>query len=185
MVHAPMEPLSLKNDPGPGALMTEMSRDEIKDRLNFMLSSFEGYVGINNHMGSKFTANKEGMEVVLETLHKRGLLFLDSFTSTKSLGAKIAQERGMPYAVRHVFLDNSKDKEAINKQLLEVERHALLHHFSVAIGHPHYETTEVLKQWIPRAKEKGFVFVPISQIGILLQDERHKKNTSALNMNED
>lgn len=70
-----MEPINAKFNPGPGALRAEMTAEEIKDRLDLMLGSFPGYVGINNHMGSRFTADSRAMRAVMEEVEKRGLLF--------------------------------------------------------------------------------------------------------------
>ena len=56
------------------------------------------------------------------------------------------------------------------KQLDLLEKHALKRRTAVAIGHPHATTVNALKKWIPKAKEKGFVFVPISMIALVKQD---------------
>ena len=135
-----------------------------------MLDSFDGYVGVNNHMGSKFTSDRKAVGTVINELKKRELLFLDSMTSGKSLGWKLARDKNIPYVVRDVFLDNARDENEIMKQLNLVERHALKHHVAVAIGHPHIATVQALSRWIPKAKEKGFVFVPVSSVALIGQD---------------
>lgn len=185
LVHTPMEPVNAKFDPGPGALRTEMTAEEIKDRLNLMLDSFSGYVGINNHMGSRFTADSRVMQTVMEEVEKRGLLFLDSLTSNRSIAKKIAQEKNIPYAVRNVFLDNSQNEREIMKQLSLLEKHARRHRFAVGIGHPHKATVNALKKWIPQARQKGFVFVPVSMIAVYLQDETQSENIRALNLHDE
>ena len=185
LLHTPMEPINSRFDPGPGALRTEMSPEEIKDRLAFMLDSFSGYVGINNHMGSRFTADKKAMLIVMEEVKKRGLLFLDSLTSNRSIAGKIARQKNIPYAVRNVFLDNSQNEQEIMKQLDLLEKHAKKHKFAVGIGHPHKATVNALKKWIPLAKEKGFVFVPVSMIAVYLQDEMQSENVQALNKHDE
>ena len=185
LVHTPMEPVNAKFDPGPGALRTEMTAEEIKDRLDLMLDSFPGYVGINNHMGSRFTADSRAMQTVMEEVEKRGLLFLDSLTSNRSIAKKIAQEQNIPYAVRNVFLDNTQNEREIMKQLSLLEKHALRHRFAVGIGHPHKATVNALKKWIPRAKQKGFVFVPVSMVAVYLQDETQSENIHALNLHDE
>ncbi len=185
LVHTPMEPINAGFDPGPGALKTQMSAQEITDRLDLMLEAFSGYVGINNHMGSRFTANEQVMRPVMEEVKKRGLLFLDSLTSSRSVAGRIADEQNIPYAVRNVFLDNAQDEREIMKQLALLERHARKHRFAVGIGHPHKETVQALKRWIPQAKQKGFVFVPISMIAVYLQDEKNAENIRALNQHDE
>lgn len=185
LVHTPMEPVNAGFDPGPGALRTEMTAEEIKDRLDLMLDSFSGYVGINNHMGSRFTADDPAMRTVMEEVEKRGLLFLDSLTSARSVAKEIAKEQNIPYAVRNVFLDNSQNEREIMKQLSLLEKHALKHGFAVGIGHPHKATAGALKKWIPQAKQKGFVFVPVSMIAVFLQDETRSENARALNAHDE
>lgn len=185
LVHTPMEPINAKFNPSPGALRTGMPAEEIKDRLALMLDSFPGYVGINNHMGSRFTADRPAMRAVMEEVEKRGLLFLDSLTSSRSVAKKIAREQNIPYAVRNVFLDNSQNEQEIIKQLSLLEKHALRHRFAVGIGHPHKATVNALKKWIPRAKQKGFVFVPVSMIAVYLQDEAQSENVRALNLHDE
>ena len=170
LLHTPMEPVNPRFNPGPDALRSDMSAEEIMEKLEDMLASFDGYVGINNHMGSKFTSDKQSISVVTEELEKRGLLLLDSLTSGNSAAWKSARDRHVPYAVRDIFLDNSQNEEDVMKQLLLLEKHALKRRTAVAIGHPHLTTINALKKWIPKAKEKGFVFVPISMIALVKQD---------------
>ena len=95
---------------------------------------------------------------------------MDSLTSGRSVAWKLARDEHVPYAVRDVFLDNSQDEEDIMNQLALLEKHAINRRTAVAIGHPHATTINALKKWIPKAKEKGFVFVPISMIALVRQD---------------
>lgn len=170
MLHVPMEPIDSRFVPGPNALKTVMSDEEIVRKLKIMLSAFDGYVGINNHMGSKLTSDKRTVSVVMDMLAQTGLLFLDSLTSEKSVAWKKARDKHVPYAVRDVFLDNLHNEEDIMKQLDLLEKYALKRHAAVAIGHPHPTTINALKKWIPKAKAKGFVFVPVSMIALIKQD---------------
>jgi hypothetical protein len=77
MLHVPMQPRSDAMDPGPNVLREDLPRAELMQRLNWGLARFDGFVGINNHMGSRFTASPEGMALVMGELKARGLLFLD------------------------------------------------------------------------------------------------------------
>ncbi len=164
MVHVPMEPINRDADPGKNALLVNLSPEEIARRLDWGLSQFQGYVGINNHMGSKFTQNAAGMRVVLQALKARGLLFLDSRTIAKSVGDALAAEIGVTHLQRDVFLDDVIDEADIMKELARTEAIARKHGAAVAIGHPHRDTVAALRQWIPEAQARGFVLVPISQI---------------------
>ena len=164
MVHVPMQPISAAEDMGPNGLSVDLSRDEVLRRLRWDLGRFDGYVGINNHMGSRFTADAAGMTWVLEELKKRGLLFLDSRTIGNSVGIEVARKLGVPHAGRDVFLDNELDAHAIAARLAEVEEIARQHGSAIAIGHPHDVTLDVLGPWLAAVKAKGFVLVPVSAI---------------------
>ena len=107
MLHLPMEPTG-RADPGPNALLVSLGDAEIKQRTAAALDSFDGYVGVNNHMGSRFTTFRPGMETVLRQFKGRGLMFLDSRTTAQSVGDQVAQEMGVPSVVRHVFLDDDR-----------------------------------------------------------------------------
>ena len=163
LVHMPMEPTGSEY-PGPNALKTGLSEQDLKANLDWNLSRFEGFVGINNHMGSRFTKDQAGMAVVMETLKDRGLLFLDSVTTGGSKGPGLAIRMGLPWAGRDVFLDNEIDEAAIHAQLLKVERIAKRKGLAVAIGHPHAATYRALKAWIASLDDKGFALVPVSSI---------------------
>jgi len=164
LVHIPMEPGDADTDPGHNALLTSLHRDEIMRRFRWALDRFDGYVGVNNHMGSKFMARADLVKPVLEELNERGLLFLDSRTDHKTVGTGMAQSMGMPHATRNVFLDNDLDAEKIETQLAELERVARRRGHAIGIGHPHDVTTETLAKWIPAARARGFVLVPVSTI---------------------
>jgi uncharacterized protein len=164
MLHVPMEPISRSEDMGPNGLSVDLSRDEVLRRLRWDLDRFDGYVGINNHMGSRFTADAAGMSWVLEELKARGLLFLDSRTIGNSVGMELARKFGVPHAGRDVFLDNVIEPAAIAAQLAETEEIARRHGSAIAIGHPHDVTLDVLTTWLAGLKAKGFVLVPLSAI---------------------
>ncbi len=163
MIHMPMEPRGDK-DPGPHALRVGVSDQQMLKDLHFNLSQFEGYVGLNNHMGSAFTENPAGLELILTEVKKRGLLVLDSRTSRKSLLAKMASEKNIPNMTRDYFLDNQQNVEYILGQLVKVENMARKKGSAIAIGHPYAETIEALSIWLPTLKEKNIVIVPLSHI---------------------
>jgi hypothetical protein len=166
LVHLPMEPIDLAhNNPGPNALMTGLDAAEIERRLDWALARFDGYVGINNHMGSAFSTYAPGLAVVMEELQQRGLLFLDSRTVGGSLAEAAALGADVPALGRDVFLDNeADDPAAIWAQLRLVERIARERGQAVAIGHPHPATLEALAAWLPEAEARGFALVPVSAL---------------------
>ncbi len=164
MVHVAMQAQSRSMDPGPDVLLRDIEPDEILARLTRVLGKFDGYVGINNHMGSLFTADRPGMQVVLSELKRRGLLFLDSRTGPQTVGGEVSRSLQLPYAERDVFLDNDLTTASVTRQLAEVERIARARGQAIAIGHPRDGTIEALSKWLPEAKAKGFVLVPVSTI---------------------
>ena len=164
MLHVSMEPGSQTVDPGPNVLMSGMDEDELRGLVSWSMDRFEGYIGINNHMGSRFTEDKDGMTIVMQEVQKRGLMFLDSRTSAKTVGSMVASEFGVPHLERNVFLDNEPKLPAINKQLAEVEALAMRRGIAIAIGHPREETINALAQWLPQARARGFQIVPLSAV---------------------
>ncbi len=161
LVHVPME----GNAPsGVNTLRPRHTAEELLRRLDWSLGRFEGFVGVNNHMGSRFTANPKALRVVLGALERRGLLFVDSRTTPDSAARSLARATGVAFASRDVVLDHNRGKEAVEARLAELERIAGRRGRAVAIGHPHQITIEVLRAWIPEARRRGFVLVPISTI---------------------
>ncbi len=163
MLHLPMEPTG-RNDPGPGALLVSMSDAEIRQRTAAALDSFDGFAGVNNHMGSRFTAFRPGMETALRQMKPRGLMFLDSRTTAQSVGDQTAQELGVPAIVRHVFLDDDESVEAVRRKLAEAEAVARRQGFVVAIGHPHEATLQALAEWLPTVHGKGLALAPATAV---------------------
>jgi len=180
MIHLPMEPRGDK-DPGPHAMRVDATDGQTMKDLYFNLSQFEGYVGLNNHMGSAFTEDRAGLGLVLDEVKKRGLLVLDSRTSRKSLLAELASDKNIPNMTRDVFLDNVQDVDYILGQLLKLEKMAKKRGHAIAIGHPYRETIAALTLWLPTLKEKGIALVPLSHImkrkydNILLAKGRDKE----------
>jgi polysaccharide deacetylase 2 family uncharacterized protein YibQ len=163
IVHFPMEP-SAGQDPGPNALLTRLPEQEIRRRLKWGLSRFEGFVGFNNHMGSKFTSDRSKMRLVAEAARERGLLYLDSVTSAASTGWETAHDAGVPTVKRDIFLDNDSSFEPILVQLGRVEQVARENGSAIAIGHPHEATIEALNQWLEEIRGRGFQLAPLSAV---------------------
>jgi hypothetical protein len=164
IAHVPMEPVNTKLDMGPNGLATNQPREEVLRRLNWDLGRFDGYVGINNHMGSRFTGDAEAMSWVMEELKARGLMFLDSRTIATTIAAKAAAADGVPFAERDVFLDDERTATAVDQQLKEVEVIAKKKGTAIAIGHPHDATIAALAGWIASLPQKGIVLVPLTEV---------------------
>ncbi|MFM9842910.1 MAG: divergent polysaccharide deacetylase family protein [Dongiaceae bacterium] len=176
LVHVPMEPEG-NLDPGPHALTTEQTREAFEQQLAWGLDRFEGYVGINNHMGSRVTASTERMSWLFEELERRGLMFVDSRTTKETVAPMLAESFNLPFAERDVFLDNEFGADAVEAQLKVLESEARTYGYAVAIGHPHAGTIAALKTWLPTLADRGYVLVPISNIAV----QRNQMTTLSLN----
>jgi polysaccharide deacetylase 2 family uncharacterized protein YibQ len=164
IVHVPMEPLSAKMDMGPNGLATNQTKEEVLRRLNWDLDRFEGYVGINNHMGSRFTGDAQAMGWVMDELKARGLMFLDSRTIATTIAAKAAAADGVPFAEREVFLDDEQNSAAVDQQLAALEGLAKRKGTAIGIGHPHDATIAALSRWIAALPQKGIALVPLTDV---------------------
>ncbi|OIQ51564.1 Divergent polysaccharide deacetylase [Pseudodesulfovibrio hydrargyri] len=164
LVHFPMEPMGYpKVKPGDDALFVSMTGSQIRQRIKENLERIPEAIGVNNHMGSRFTSNGPGMAVALAEFKRHGLFFLDSLTSGKSVGRATAQNVGIPFYERDTFLDNVKDVNAILLQLRKTERVAQRQGRAIAIGHPYRQTLAALKQW-QDSRDTSIQVIPLSKL---------------------
>lgn len=165
LLHMPMEPLnSSVNDPGPGAVFTTMSAEEVRSTLREDMAIVPGIIGINNHMGSKFTTDAELMRVVMEELKSKGLFFLDSKTTNKSVGVEVAREMDVRTVPRDIFLDNEQDQTYIEGQLRKAIALAKRKGEAVAIGHQYPETILAIKAVMGEDSSAEISIVGISEL---------------------
>ena len=173
LINLPLEPLDYPtNDPGPQALFTAFEANENLERLNWALSRVTGYVGVSTHMGSRFTTSREAMAPIIEVLQKRGLLFLDTRSSARSVATGLATELGVPRAINDRFLDaRDVSRVTIDARLEEVERIAREIGVSVAVGQAYPVTIERIRAWVQTLEAKGIVLAPVSAV-VNLQADR-------------
>ncbi len=164
IIHTPMEAISDDVALGSLALRSDMDQKKFREEFNKITKSFEGYVGVNNHMGSRLTQNPEAMGLLMSELKKRGLYFLDSRTINTSIAAETAAQKNVPTAIRDVFLDHENTPEFIAQALKNTEAVARRRGSAIAIGHPKGITMAALRQWIPTLEAKGFELVPLSRV---------------------
>jgi hypothetical protein len=164
MLHLPMEPVEYPDvNPGPGTLLTSMTPDQLTRQLEKDLDAVPFITGVNNHMGSKMTAESSQMYQIFSILKKRGLYFVDSRTTAETLCKPSARLFQLPFAQRDVFLDHLMEVEFIRKQLKELVRIAQRNGYAVGIGHPHSLTYQVLQEMLPDL-QKQIRLVPVSEI---------------------
>ena len=164
IIHAPMEAMSDEVPLGSIALMEKMDYAAFDLEFAKMANSFDGYVGVNNHMGSRLTQNKASMGYLMDQLKQRQLYFLDSKTIAGSVAADTAAIYGVPYAVRDVFLDHEETPDFVAKALQKTEEIARRRGSVIAIGHPKEVTITALQQWVQTLDEKGYDLVPVSTL---------------------
>ncbi|HXK45643.1 MAG TPA: divergent polysaccharide deacetylase family protein, partial [bacterium] len=167
LLHIPLEPENSNSETkiAPDFLTTSMGNEELKEKMDDCLKKFEPYiVGVNHHMGSKFTANQEKMEVVLEEIKRKKLVYVDSLTSTQSVGYTLARQMGIKTGKRDVFIDNSNEYDQISRSLEKAVLLAKEKGTAIAIGHARTTTLKVLESKIPEMKDRGYKFVPITKV---------------------
>ncbi|MED4584861.1 divergent polysaccharide deacetylase family protein [Brevibacillus choshinensis] len=166
-VHMPMEPNKGKKSwLGPGAITTDLSDEEIKQRVQKAIDDVPHAVGMNNHMGSKITANEHIMRIIMGVVKERGLIYLDSKTTDKSVAIKLAEEMGVPHAENQIFLDDVYSVPHITQQMERIHKHIRTHPQCISIGHvgpPGKKTASILRQYIPRLQKEA-EFVTVSQL---------------------
>ena len=159
MLHLPMETISGLN-PGPGKVTTEMSDAQITAQVETDLDQVPLARGVNNHEGSKGSADPRVMRDVIDVLAKRGdLFFIDSRTSPSSVGEQTAQAAGVPSAARDVFLDNQATVAYTEAQLRDAAAIAERTGSAIAIGHPRPTTLAAVRAMIPELQADGIHFV--------------------------
>jgi len=164
MLHLPMEPENYPQvDAGPGALLANMNQREIKRALEEDLSRVPGARGVNNHMGSRFTESEGGMDTLMIELRRRGLFYVDSRTTGRTVALEVAKRRGVAAAKRDVFLDNDLNHEAMAFQLQRLLAMARQSGSAICIAHPHPETVAFLRQSVTLLKQAVSV-VPVSEV---------------------
>ncbi len=164
-LHLPMEPRGYPGiDPGGGVILTSQSHSVIRRILEQDLGSVPHAIGMNNHMGSMATEDREVMRQVMEFAGEKGLMFIDSRTTAGSVALSTAREMNIPSVERDIFLDNDRNEEAIFSRATEVLDLAQARGWAIGIGHPYPETARAIKRASLEAETRGVLIVPIEEI---------------------
>ena len=163
MLHLPMETVSGLN-PGPGKVTTEMDDDAIAAQVQHDLDDVDLATGVNNHEGSKATADTRVMNDVASVLARDDRFFIDSLTSSKSVAESTARAHGVRVAARDVFLDNRADVAYTEGQLREAVAIAKRQGSAIAIGHPRPTTLEAVRAMVPELRAEGVDFVLVRDL---------------------
>ncbi len=163
LCHLPMEAKG-SADPGPGALLGEMNRQQLIDATRKALDAVPGAVGVNNHMGSLIASRPDAMAAVLSVVADQRLYFLDSRTSADTVAYDLARKAGVAAGQRQVFLDTDRDLESIRSQFERMLTVAAERGSAIAIAHPYPETLEILESQVQGAVDRGYEFVAASEL---------------------
>lgn len=161
----PMEPNDYPaSDPGPRALMTTLSASDNVARLEWLLARATGYAGVATYMGSKFTASADDLRPVMAAVSERGLLFVDTRSTPRSVAARMAREIDVPFAANSRFIDNDISAAAIDARLGELERIARNSGSALGVGFPHPLTLARISVWAEGLAGRGLALAPVSAI---------------------
>ena len=165
VLQVPMEPFDYPdNDAGPQTLLTSLSPEQNLDRLHWAMSRFQGYVGIANYMGARFTAAEQALGPVMRDAGKRGLIYLDDGTSARSLTGQIAGAANMPFAKANIVLDAVPTPAEIDNALAKLESIARERGVAVGVASALPVSIDRIAHWAKAAAGRGIVLVPVSAV---------------------
>ena len=165
LLQVPMEPFDYpETDLGAHTLLTSLPAEQNIDRLHWLMSRFQGYVGIGNFMGGRFTAAESALAPVLRETAKRGLMYVDDGSSPRS--SQIAGANKLPYAKVEIVIDASQKAEDIDKALSRLEALARERGTAVGLAQALPVTIDRLAKWAKAATARGIVLVPISAVAV-------------------
>ena len=164
IIHMPMESENYSPGEDEYKLLTSMTSELIENKLIQAFESLPEAIGMNNHQGSKATSDSKTMTVLASVLKDRGKYFIDSRTSSLTIGEKTMISFGVPTARRNIFLDNNNDLDRIEEQMNKLANSAKKNGVAVGLGHARKNTLTVIEKVVPDLLDKGFVFQFASQV---------------------
>jgi uncharacterized protein len=167
LLQVPMEPFDYPdNDPGPQALLTSLTPQQNLDRLYWLMSRFQGYVGLTGAMGARFTASEPSFTPVLHEAAKRGLIFVDDGSNPRSLAGRIAGANNVPFAKADVVIDSVATPVEIDRALGRLETAARERGNVVGISSALPMSVEHIAKWAKGLDGRGIVLVPITAVAL-------------------
>ena len=164
IVHMPMENTGKTYGEEEFVLKTDMDGATIERRIRNAFSQIPSAIGLNNHQGSKASADQRVMSSVARTLKDKNKFFVDSRTTVETIGETTMKIFDVPTASRNVFLDNDDDEEKITQQLMKLVKKSEENGFAIGIGHVKPKTLNVLKNNIPKLQKDGYKFEFVSKM---------------------
>jgi hypothetical protein len=167
LLQVPMEPFDYPdNDPGPETLLTSLSATQNIDRLHWLMSRFQGYVGVMSFMGARFTSSEKALKPVLHDAAARGLIYIDDGASTRSIAGQTAGAQNMPFAKTDVVIDAVPTPTEIDHALARLEMAARDNGVAVGLATAEPATIKHIAAWAKAVESRGFVLVPISMVAL-------------------
>jgi polysaccharide deacetylase 2 family uncharacterized protein YibQ len=165
LLEVPMEPFDYPdNDPGPQTLLTSLTPQQNIDRLYWLMSRFQGYVGLINTMGARFTASEPSFGPILRETAKRGVIFVDDGSNPRSISARISSANNLPFARADVVLDSVPTPDEIDRALGRLEILARERTFAVGMASALPVSIDHIAKWAKAAESRGLLLVPITAV---------------------
>jgi len=164
MLHQPMEPFSTRVDPGPGAIFVDDGPQRVHAVVSENIGALPHIVGVNNHMGSRYTQLPRKMDQALDVVRSNRLFFVDSLTTERSTAFDRARQMGLGAMRRDLFLDTQRDAYAVLGQLNRLTKIALKFGSAIGIGHPRPQTVEGLLRFLDTPESGAVEFVHVSKM---------------------
>lgn len=164
MLHQPMEPFSTRVDPGPGAIFVDDRPERVRHVVGQNIEALPHIVGVNNHMGSRYTQLPRKMDQALDVVRANHLFFVDSLTTGSSTAFARARQMGVDTLRRDLFLDIQHDATAVFGQMKRLRKIALTYGCAIGIGHPRPETLAGIQCFLNTPESGDVRFVYISQL---------------------
>jgi polysaccharide deacetylase 2 family uncharacterized protein YibQ len=163
LLQVPMEPLDYPdNDPGPQTLLTSLDIPQNIDRLHALMARTQGYVGLTSFMGERFSATEAVLAPVLREIAKRGLIYFDDGSSSRSVASQLAGAHNLSFVKSDITIDAVPTPSEIDSALGRLE--SIARGRGTAVGTVSALPVSIgrIAKWIQAAEGRGFVLVPIS-----------------------
>lgn len=144
IIHLPLEATNY-NDKIDISLKTDESEKSIDRNIREIREKFPRAKFINNHTGSKFTANTQAMTYLMKALKKYNFSFIDSRTTKFTKAEDLGKSYGINVFRRNIFLDNKADTRYIVSNIKKAIALAKRDGYVVVIGHPKADTIKALE----------------------------------------
>ena len=165
LLQVPMEPFEYPdNDPGPQTLLTSLTPEQNIDRLHWVMSRFQGYVGLANTMGARFTASETSFAPILHEIAKRGLIFVDDGSNPRSVAGRIAGADNLSFARADVIIDAVPTPAEIDRALDRLEMMARERNVAVGMASALPVSIDRIAKWAKSAAGRGLLLVPITAV---------------------